>query len=140
MGHPSCATSRWRSAGAQLSSCPSGGAVMAAGARRCLKIFAVGTMLLCGGWAAAGLLFRFAAYGAMPVAPGEPYGEGDVLELFHYGALLAFCGLAVLQGLVLLVLGRFDLRRLATFMCLFGLALPLVYRRLHSWIAALAAQ
>jgi hypothetical protein len=113
---------------------------VAAGARGPFKILAVVTILLCGGWATAGLLFRFTTYGTMPVAPGEPYGEADVLELFHYGALVALSGFAVFQGLALLFLGRFRLRRLAAFMCLFGLALPFVYRPLHRWTAILAAQ
>lgn len=52
------------------------------------------TVLLCGGWAAAGLCFRFLAYGSMPVTPGDPYGEVDVLELVHYGVLLVLSGLA----------------------------------------------
>jgi hypothetical protein len=88
----------------------------------------------------AGLVFRFTTYASMPVPPGEPYGEADVLELFHYGALLVLSGLAVSQGIVLLAFGRFRLRRVATFMCLFGLALPFAYRQLHGWVATLAAQ
>jgi len=111
---------------------------MAIDTRGGFKILAAFTMLLCAGWTAAGLVFRFTAYGSMPVAPGEPYGEADVLELIHYGVLVIFSGLAVLQGFVLLVLGRFRLRRLAAFMCLFGLALPFAYRPLHSRVASLA--
>jgi hypothetical protein len=111
---------------------------MTSPARSGLKSLAALTILLCGGWATAGLVFRLAAYGSMPVTPGEPYGEADVLELFHYGALLVLSGLAVLQGLVLLVLGHFHLRRLGALLCLFGLALPFAYRPLHSWAATLA--
>jgi hypothetical protein len=117
---------------------PSGGAAMASGVRIRLEILAALTVLLSAGWAAAGLVFRYSTYGAMPVAPGEPYGEADVLELVHYAVLLVLAGLVVLQGLFLLFFERFRLRPLAAFMCLFGLALPFVYRPLHSWVASLA--
>jgi hypothetical protein len=111
---------------------------MASDVRGRLKILAVLTIVLSGGWAAAGLAFRYTAYNSMPVAPGEPYGEADVLELVHYGVLLILSGLVALQGLVLLIFGRFQLRPLAAFLCLFGLALPFAYRPLHSWVADLA--
>ena len=77
---------------------------MASSGRRRLKIIAVLTVLAAIGWFAAGLVFRYTAYGSMPVAPGEPYGEADVLELVHYGVLLMLSGLSVVQALVLLVL------------------------------------
>jgi hypothetical protein len=84
-------------------------------------------------------VFRFRAYGSLPVAPGEPYGEADVLELAHDAALVVLCGLTVLQGLALLVLGRLELRRLGALLRLFGVALPFAHRLLRGWVAAPAA-
>ena len=61
----------------------------------------------------------------MPVAPGEPYGEADVLELVYYGVLLILSVLVVARGLAFILFGRLQLR-------------PFVYRPLHSWVASLA--
>jgi hypothetical protein len=79
-------------------------------------------------------------FSSMPVAPGDPYGEADVLELVHDGVVVVLSGLTLLQVFALLILGRFRVRRLAVFMCLFGLALRFAYRSLHDWIAALATR
>ena len=74
----------------------------------------------------------------MPVAPGEPYGEADVLELVYYGVLPILSVLVVARGLAFILFGRLQPRPFAAFMCVYGLALPFVYRPLHSWVASLA--
>jgi hypothetical protein len=110
-----------------------------AGTKR-VEILAGLTILLCLGWATAGLAFRFTTYGSMPVAPGNPYGEADVMELLHYQLLLVLCGLALLEGVLLLMLRRFHLGPLGAFLCAFGVGLPFAYQAVHRWVAALAAR
>jgi hypothetical protein len=111
---------------------------MPSGGARRLEILAALTIVGCLGWAIAGLIFRFVIYSSMPVAPGEPYGEADVFELIHHGALLLLCGGALLEGVLLLLPTRFQLRRLGAFLCLVGVVLPLAYQPVHAWVAALA--
>ena len=55
---------------------------MRSGVLKLYKALALITVAVCGAWAAAGLVFRFSVYGSMPVAPGDSYGEADVLEYF----------------------------------------------------------
>lgn len=110
------------------------------GGTRCFKILAALTILLCLGWAAAGLAFRFTSYSSMPVAPGDPYGEADVLELLHYGVLLGLCGLALLEGIFLVALKRFHLGRLGALLCVFSIGLPFGYQPIHTWVAVWAAR
>jgi hypothetical protein len=117
-----------------------GGGVMATTARSRIRVVAVLTILMCLSWAGLGLLFRLGLYASLPVAPGEPYGEADVLELVHYEALVVFSALAGLQGLLLLLLGRLQLRRLGALMCVFALTLPFAYRPIHGWVAAMASR
>lgn len=76
----------------------------------------------------------------MPVAPDEPYGEADVIELLHYGALLGLCGLAFLEGALLLALKRFHSGRLGIFLCVFSIGLPFAYQPVHTWVAVLASR
>lgn len=110
-----------------------------AGTRR-FRILAALTIMLCLGWAAVGLAFRFTSYSAMPVAPGDPYGEADVLELLHYGVLLGLCGLALLEGILLVALKRFHLIRLGVILCVFSIGLAFAYQPVHTWVAVLATR
>ena len=79
-------------------------------------------------------------YSSMPVAPGDPYGEADVMELLHCGTLLGLCGLALLEGVLLLALKRFHLRRFGVFLCVFSIGLAFAYQPDHTWVAVLAAR
>lgn len=53
----------------------------------------------------AGLLFRFAVYRHMYIAPGDPYGISDIIEFFLGWALLITLAVAAVTGFVLLVKG-----------------------------------
>jgi hypothetical protein len=50
---------------------------------------------MCGGW-----LYRATLYWKFAVAPGEPYGLGDVLEVLISYALIASSGLTLATALV----------------------------------------
>ena len=105
-----------------------------------LGLLGIVTLAFTLAWAALGLAFRFSVYASLPIAPDEPYGIADVLELFHAGTLLVLCGFVLVQGAILLVFARFGLRRLALVMVLLACALPVVYGKVHGWVARLAVE
>ena len=70
---------------------------------RALRRVALALVVLQAGLIVVGLAFRAVVYPRLGVAPGEPYGLGDVLELF-IGAALALASLtAFVAALVLSV-------------------------------------
>lgn len=85
-----------------------------------------------------GLLYRATVYESIPVAPGDPYGLGDVLELLLYFVLLGSSALTLLTALLLSVVP--SLRNWRAVAALIGaglLALP-VYFLLHTYAARLS--
>lgn len=54
---------------------------------------------------AAGMLFRFAIYRHVYIAPGDPYGPSDIIEFLLGWALIITLGVSVLAALVLAVKG-----------------------------------
>jgi len=100
-----------------------------------IALVAIQCTLVCGG-----LLYRATVYESIPVAPGDPYGLGDVLELLLYFILIGSSALTLLTALVLSVVP--SLRNWRAVAALIGaglLALP-VYFLLHSYAARLSVR
>ena len=96
-------------------------------------LVAIQCALVCGG-----LVYRATVYESIPVAPGDPYGLGDVLELLLYFILIGSSALTLLTALVLSVVP--SLRNWRTVAALIGaglLALP-AYFLLHTYAARLS--
>ena len=88
--------------------------------------------LVCGGW-----LYRATLYWRIPVAPGDPYGLGDVIELLIYLALLGSSASILGIALVFMLVPTF--RRWPAIAALVGaglLATPL-YIAVHAHLPQL---
>lgn len=84
------------------------------------------------GLMAGGLIYRSTLYHHLPVARGEPYGVGDVLDLLIYFALLGTSALTLGTALVLAAVPRWRSRAAIIALILAGL-LPLpIYVLLHA--------
>src|SRR5688500_9246518 len=76
---------------------------MAEPSNRGVRVLTVLVVALQAGLVAAGLVFRATLYARLPVAPGEPYGIGDVIELLLYYAVLGGSAIAVCMAAVVAV-------------------------------------
>ncbi len=84
-----------------------------------------------------GLIFRATFYWILPVAPGEPVGIADVLELFIYFTILGMAGLNILLGLLMLVIPAWRDVRLAIISLIVSVVMPPLYFILHALVPRL---
>ncbi len=84
-----------------------------------------------------GLIFRATLYWTLPVAPGEPYGIADILELIIYFTILGMASLNVIVGLILLLVPNWRDIRLAVIALIVSLIMPPLYFMLHSLVPKL---
>ncbi len=67
---------------------------------RWVRVVAIALSSLQLGLVSGGLLFRGTLYHRLPVAPGEPYGLGDIIELLFYFTLIGTSLCTLLAALV----------------------------------------
>ncbi len=78
-----------------------------------------------------GLLYRSTVYWLIPVAPGEPYGFGDVLD-FGFAVILIFSvGLTVIISLLLMVLWKRKNKKTALNIWVVSVVATVVYYLLY---------
>lgn len=84
--------------------------------------------------ALAGLVFRSTVYWVIPVAPDEPAGLGEVIELLIYFAILGLAGFTVLLSLAMVLLKNYEYA-IKVFMV--SVITPVAYYFLHSFLPRL---
>jgi len=86
-----------------------------------------------------GLLFRAFVYGHLYLAPGEPYGISDVIELLLGSILIVFLGATAVLALVLGIKGPKHNRVAALWSSLTIIVILLVVAPLHTLVARWAS-
>ncbi len=84
--------------------------------------------------ALTGLVFRATLYWRLPVAPGEPVGIADVLELFGYLLILALSALSIILALVVALRRRYAT---AIRVSMIAVLTPLAFYLLHPLVPRL---
>lgn len=84
-----------------------------------------------------GVVYRATYYWKIPVAPGEPYGVGDVIDFFFAVLVLMAAGTCLALGFVLLVFPRLQGRRQAVRAILVGVGSVVGYYVLHGIVPRL---
>ncbi len=83
------------------------------------------------------LVFRAFFYADMYIAPDDPYGISDVIELLLGAAFLFVIAVAAIIALVLLIRGQHQTRKAAAMLIAFQGFLLLSYSQLHDLAARL---
>lgn len=84
-----------------------------------------------------GLLFRSTLYWAIPVAPGEPAGGGEIIEAVIFFGILGLGVLSMVMGVLLLVLPpRENIYLSVKILIVSVISLP-AYYILHSFVPRL---
>lgn len=73
----------------------------------------------------------------IPVAPNEPYGLGDVIELAIYFLILAIAAFSLLWALALLTIPAVRELKLGTILVVVSLGAPVAYYFLHTLVPRL---
>jgi RsiW-degrading membrane proteinase PrsW (M82 family) len=77
------------------------------------------------------LAFRAFIYADMYIAPGDPYGISDIIELLLYGLFLVLVVLACLFSIVLMIRGKRQNRVSGLLLLLWCVSLVLLFPMLH---------
>ncbi len=85
----------------------------------------------------AALIFRATLYWWLPVAPGEPAGGGDVIELLLFFGILLVATVTMVIGLLLMIVPAWRDMRLGIVVLIISLISPPLYFILHSMIPRL---
>ena len=84
--------------------------------------------------AVLGLLYRATVYWKIPVSPGDPYGLGDVIELFWFVALLVLAGITLMFSAVIAFVPQLRNARLAFMLFLAAVLSPTAYYLIHPFV------
>jgi len=84
-----------------------------------------------------GLLYRATVYWKIPVSPGDPYGFGDVIELFWFVALLLLAGITLMFSAVIAFVPQLRNPRLAFMLFLAAVLSPTAYYIIHPFVPRL---
>ena len=83
------------------------------------------------------LIFRATLYWWLPVAPGEPAGGGDVIELLLFFGILLVATITLVIGLLLMIVPAWRDMRLGIVVLIISLISPPMYFMLHSMMPKL---
>jgi len=78
------------------------------------------------------LLYRSTLYWKIPVAPGDPYGLGDIIDAGFGLLVVAGSGLALIGAVVTLVVPRYRSARNAVILAAVGVVATVGYFWLHA--------
>jgi predicted tellurium resistance membrane protein TerC len=81
-----------------------------------------------------GIIFRKFLWCDIPVAKGDAYGPGDLVELLVYGGVMGISGLVFAQSLVLFFVKRFKDVRLGALLIVISLVAALTYSQVHKFV------
>lgn len=81
------------------------------------------------------LFFRASIYDGMYIAPDEPYGIADVIELYMMFLFLLSLGISILLSVILLFRGKCQTKKAALSLIVFSIALFFVFPSLHRIVA-----
>ena len=84
-----------------------------------------------------GLIFRATLWWVIPVAPNEPYGLGDVIELAIYFLILAIAAFSLLWALALFVIPAIRDLKLGVILFVVSVGSPVAYYFLHTLVPKL---
>jgi hypothetical protein len=103
------------------------------------KMARLGTVVLCvcGLSLVWPLVYRATLYARLPLAPGDPYGIADILELVFWVVLVGTSTASALIGALLLGVRRWRSTRLGLGLLLLGAASVPTYLWLHRLAARL---
>jgi len=84
-----------------------------------------------------GLLYRATVYWKIPVSAGDPYGFGDVIELFWFVAILLLAGVTLMFSAVIAFVPQIRNARLAFMLFLAAILSPTAYYIIHPFVPRL---
>lgn len=97
------------------------------------KFFATTMVLL----VIVALIFRATLHWWLPVAPGESYGGGDVIELLLFAGILLVATITMIIGLLLMIVPAWREMRLGIAVLIISLLSPPMYFMLHNMMPKL---
>ena len=84
--------------------------------------------------AVLGLLYRATVYWKIPMLPSDPYGLGDIIDLFWFIALLVLAGITLMFSAVIAFVPQLRNSRLAFVLFLAAVLSPTAYYLIHPFV------